>query len=82
MAIGRERLRQILHQRGISFQRARTWKESADPDKNAKLDRIEHPAPPVPIAAAGTAGITAASAAAAATVTRPRLKRRAGPARR
>jgi hypothetical protein len=36
----------------------------------------------VPIAAAGTAGITAASAAAAATVTRPRLKRRAGPARR
>ncbi len=40
--IGRERLRQLLHARGISFQRTRTWKESADPDKDAKLDRIEH----------------------------------------
>ena len=40
--IGRERLRQILHARRISFQRTRTWKESADPDKDAKLDRIEH----------------------------------------
>jgi transposase len=39
--IGRERLRQILHERGISFQRTRTWKESADPDRDAKLDRIE-----------------------------------------
>ena len=25
--IGRERLRQVLHARGISFQRTRTWKE-------------------------------------------------------
>ena len=40
--IGRERLRQVLHARGISFQRTRTWKESADPDRDAKLDRIEH----------------------------------------
>ena len=40
--IGRERLRQILHSRGISFQRTRTWKESHDPDKEAQLDRIEH----------------------------------------
>jgi transposase len=40
--IGRERLRQILHASHISFQRTRTWKESADPDKDAKLDRIEH----------------------------------------
>ena len=40
--IGRERLRQILHERGISFQRTRTWKESADPDRDAKLDRIEY----------------------------------------
>jgi|SRR5579859_3292677 len=40
--IGRERLRQILHARGISFQRTRTWKESADPDRDAKLDRIEY----------------------------------------
>ena len=40
--VGRERLRQILHERGISFQRTRTWKESCDPDRDAKLDRIEH----------------------------------------
>ena len=40
--IGRERLRQILHARGISFQRTRTWKESTDPDRDAKLDRIEY----------------------------------------
>ena len=42
VAVGRERLRQILHARGISFQRTRTWKESTDPDRDAKLDRIEH----------------------------------------
>jgi len=42
VAIGRERLRQVLHARQISFQRTRTWKESADPDKDAKLDVIEH----------------------------------------
>ena len=40
--VGRERLRQILHERGISFQRTRTWKESTDPDKEVKLDRIEY----------------------------------------
>jgi transposase len=40
--VGRERLRQILHARGISFQRTRTWKESTDPDRDAKLDRIEY----------------------------------------
>jgi transposase len=40
--IGRERLRQILQARGISFQRTRAWKESRDPDRDAKLDRIEH----------------------------------------
>src|SRR5450755_1394068 len=40
--VSRERLRQLLHQRGISFQRTRTWKESRDPDKDAKLDQIEH----------------------------------------
>src|SRR5271169_2758817 len=40
--IGRERLRQLLHARGISFQRTRTWKESADLDKDAKLDRIDY----------------------------------------
>ena len=36
------RFRQILHARGISFQRTRTWKESANPDRDAKLDRIEY----------------------------------------
>jgi len=35
VAVGRERLRQILHARGISFQRTRTWKESTDPDRAA-----------------------------------------------
>jgi transposase len=40
--IGRERLRQLLHARRITFQRTRTWKESRDPDKEAKLDRIEY----------------------------------------
>jgi transposase len=42
ITVSRERLRQLLHQHGITFQRTRTWKESADPDKDAKLDRIEH----------------------------------------
>jgi transposase len=41
VTVGRERLRQILHAHRISFQRTRTWKESNDPDKEAKLDRIE-----------------------------------------
>jgi transposase len=40
--IGRERLRQILRERGISFQRTRTWKESTDPGRDAKLDRIDY----------------------------------------
>ncbi len=42
VTVGRERLRQLLHANGISFQRTRTWKESTDPDKEAKLDRIEY----------------------------------------
>ncbi|MEV6537258.1 IS630 family transposase [Streptomyces sp. NPDC051639] len=40
--IGREALRRLLARRGITFQRAKTWKESPDPDREAKLDRIEH----------------------------------------
>jgi transposase len=40
--IGRERLRQLLHDRDVTFQRTRTWKESTDPEFDAKLDRIEH----------------------------------------
>lgn len=39
--IGRERLRQLLHAHGITFQRTRTWKTSNDPDFDTKLDRIE-----------------------------------------
>ncbi|WP_422397472.1 transposase [Streptomyces acidiscabies] len=40
--IGREALRLLLARRGITFQRTKTWKESTDPDHDAKLDRIEH----------------------------------------
>jgi DDE superfamily endonuclease len=39
--VGRERLRQLLRDHKISFQRTRTWKESTDPLREAKLDRIE-----------------------------------------
>jgi transposase len=42
VTVGRERLRQILHTHRITFQHTRTWKESTDPDVDAKLDRIEH----------------------------------------
>jgi hypothetical protein len=41
VVIGRERLRQILHAEGITFQRTKTWKESPDPLKEQKLARIE-----------------------------------------
>ncbi|MEE1797587.1 helix-turn-helix domain-containing protein [Streptomyces sp. JV176] len=40
--IGREALRCLLARRGISFQRTKTWKESPDPDFDAKLARIEY----------------------------------------
>lgn len=40
--IGRERLRQILHQHRITFQRTKTWKESNDPQRDTKLARIEY----------------------------------------
>ena len=41
VGIGRERLRQILVDHDITFQRTKTWKESNDPDRDAKLDRID-----------------------------------------
>ena len=49
--IGRERLRQVLHERGISFQRTRTWKESTDPDRDAKAgpDRVRDQRLPGPV---------------------------------
>ncbi|MGH9003396.1 MAG: IS630 family transposase [Acidimicrobiia bacterium] len=39
--IGRERLRELLTKHGITFQRTKTWKESNDPERDSKLDRIE-----------------------------------------
>jgi transposase len=39
--IGREALRRLLGRRGVTFQRTKTWKESPDPDRDTKLDRIE-----------------------------------------
>jgi hypothetical protein len=41
VAVGRERLRQLLRHHKISFQRTCTWKDSTDPEREAKLDRIE-----------------------------------------
>jgi hypothetical protein len=40
--IGREALRCLLARRGVTFQRTKTWKESTDPEYDAKLHRIEH----------------------------------------
>ena len=40
--IGRERCRQVLAGHHVTFQRTKTWKETNDPDRDAKLDRIEH----------------------------------------
>jgi transposase len=40
--VSRVRLREFLHQHKIRFQRTRTWKESNDPQIEAKLARIEH----------------------------------------
>ena len=42
IGLGREGLRCLLARRGVTFQRTSTWKESADPDYDTKLDRIEH----------------------------------------
>jgi len=40
--VSRERLRQILAEEKITFQKTKTWKESNDPFKDAKLARIDH----------------------------------------
>ncbi|WP_226899831.1 IS630 family transposase [Nonomuraea phyllanthi] len=42
ITIGREALRTLLARRGITFQRTKTWKDSPDPDFDAKLDDIEY----------------------------------------
>jgi transposase len=39
--VSRERVRQILAAHEVTFQRTKTWKESNDPDRDTKLDRIE-----------------------------------------
>jgi transposase len=51
VCIGRERLRQILHARGISFQRTRTWKESRrpGPGRQAGPDRVRDQPLPGPL---------------------------------
>jgi len=41
VTVGRERLRQVLAEEGITFQRIKTRKESPDPLKEQKLARIE-----------------------------------------
>ena len=41
VVIGRERLRELLARNDVTFQRTKTWKESNDPARDEKLDRIE-----------------------------------------
>jgi hypothetical protein len=41
VTVGRERLREILHQHDVTFSRTKTWKETNDPNAEAKLARIE-----------------------------------------
>ena len=41
VTVGHERLRQILDAHDVTFQRTKTWKESNDPERDAKLDRID-----------------------------------------
>ncbi|MBV8218409.1 MAG: IS630 family transposase [Solirubrobacterales bacterium] len=38
--ISHERLRTMLREQGVSFQRIKTWKEATDPDYEAKKDRV------------------------------------------
>jgi transposase len=42
VVIGRERLRQVLAEERITFQRTKTWKESPDPRREEKLARIDY----------------------------------------
>jgi transposase len=41
VVIGRERLRGLLAENDVTFQRTKTWKESNDPARDEKLDRID-----------------------------------------
>jgi transposase len=40
--ISHERLRTLLREEGVSFQRMKTWKQSTDPDFEAKKERVLH----------------------------------------
>jgi transposase len=40
--ISHEGLRTLLREEGVTFQRVKTWKKSADPDYEAKKARVEH----------------------------------------
>jgi transposase len=40
--ISHEGLRMLLREEGVTFQRVKTWKRSADPDYEAKKARVEH----------------------------------------
>jgi transposase len=40
--ISHEGLRMLLREEGVTFQRVKTWKKSADPDYEAKKARVEH----------------------------------------
>jgi len=40
--ISHERLRTLLREEGVSFQRLKTWKRSTDPDFEAKKERVLH----------------------------------------
>jgi transposase len=40
--ISHEGLRMLLREEGVTFQRIKTWKASADPDYEAKKARVEH----------------------------------------
>jgi len=42
VVISRERLRQVLAEEHITFQRTKTWKESPDPHREEKLARIDY----------------------------------------
>lgn len=45
--IGRKALRMLLKRHGITFQRTKTWKESTDPDFDARLESAPgHPSQP------------------------------------
>jgi transposase len=41
VVVGRERLRELLARNDVTFQRTKTWKESNDPQRDERLDRLD-----------------------------------------